>query len=240
MTNQPRVFISYARRDGEEYAAWLRRELESKEPEITLWQNRVRMEGGRNWWRQITEALDAVQFMVLVMTPAALASDVVRREWQYARQRGVCVYPVIGSPDLDFSAMPRWMANAHFYNLEKEWQIFVNYLKSPCTAPRVPFMARALPDGFVPRPGELDPLLAAVLDADRLNPTPCTAAFHGPGGFGKTTLATALCHYDDVITAYDAGILWVTLGDPGREPQRAGRAEQALRRADRPTPRLYR
>lgn len=67
MTNPPRVFISYARSDGEAFAAALRQRLEREEPEITLWQDRARMEGGKDWWRQITEALDAVQFMVLVM-----------------------------------------------------------------------------------------------------------------------------------------------------------------------------
>lgn len=213
MTNPPRVFISYARSDGEAFAVALRQRLEREEPEITLWQDRARMEGGKDWWRQITEALDAVQFMMLVMTPGALASPIVRQEWQYARQRGVCVYPVIGAPGLDFSAMPRWMASAHFYNLDKEWATFVNYLKSPCRAARVPFMARPLPDGFVERPGLLTPLRDALLDPQGLNPRPGLAALYGAGGYGKTTLALALCQRDEIITAYDAGIPWVTLGE---------------------------
>src|SRR5688500_210641 len=35
----------------------------------------------------------------------------------------------------------------------------------------------------------------------------------GRGGFGKTTLAVALCHDDDIITAFDDGVLWATLGE---------------------------
>jgi hypothetical protein len=85
----PRVFISYARSDGETFATDLRARLEFEEPEITLWQDRARMEGGKDWWRQITEALDGVQFMVLVMTPAVLQPPVVCKEWQYARQAPV-------------------------------------------------------------------------------------------------------------------------------------------------------
>ncbi len=77
----------------------------------------------------------------------------------------------------------RWMSKAHFYHLDREWQTFVNYLKSPCNAARVPFMAPELPQGFVPRPGQLDPLLDALLESGRLNPTPGAAAFYGPGGF---------------------------------------------------------
>src|SRR5262245_14314275 len=103
------VFISYARSDGEPFALRLRQQLEKQAPNITLWQDRKDMEGGRDWWLQITEALDNVGFMALVATPNALKSDVVRKEWRYARQQGVCVYPIKAVPDLDFSSLPRWM-----------------------------------------------------------------------------------------------------------------------------------
>jgi len=46
----PRAFISYARKDGEAFATALRARLESEQPEITLWQDRARMEGGVGWW----------------------------------------------------------------------------------------------------------------------------------------------------------------------------------------------
>ena len=45
------------------------------------------------------------------------------------------------------------------------------------------------------------------------NPRPGTVVLYGNGGFGKTTLAAALCHEDAAITAFDAGVLWVTLGE---------------------------
>src|SRR5438445_6214825 len=99
----PRVFLSYAHTDGEPFATQLRQRLEAEH--IPLWQDRVGMEGGRDWWQQITEALDKVEFMVLVMTPAAMQSEMVRKEWRYARQQGVCVYPVKAAPDLDFTSL---------------------------------------------------------------------------------------------------------------------------------------
>jgi hypothetical protein len=43
-------------------------------------------------------------------------------------------------------------------------------------------------------------------------PSRLTTALHGAGGFGKTTIAAALCHDEHVITAFFDGILWVTLG----------------------------
>jgi hypothetical protein len=51
MPNQPKVFISYARSDGEQLATALRKQLEETEPELTLWQDRARLEGGKDWWK---------------------------------------------------------------------------------------------------------------------------------------------------------------------------------------------
>ena len=96
MPKKPRVFISYSRKDGEAFAKRLRKKLEAKK--IPLWQDVISMEGGRDFWLQITEALDQVEFMVLVLTPGAMQSPIVRKEWRYARQQGVCVYPVKGEP----------------------------------------------------------------------------------------------------------------------------------------------
>src|SRR6185369_15630599 len=101
------VFISYARDDGEEFANDLRQRLEAEG--IPLWQDRVGMEGGRDWWLQIVEALDHVKFMLLVVTPNALKSDTVRKEWSQARQKGVCIYPVKGISDAEFANLPRWL-----------------------------------------------------------------------------------------------------------------------------------
>ena len=45
MAERPTVFISYARKDGEVFATKLRKRLETEHPEISLWQDRTRMEG---------------------------------------------------------------------------------------------------------------------------------------------------------------------------------------------------
>src|SRR6266536_6126385 len=55
----PRVCLSYARYDEESFATQLRQRLEAEH--IPLWQDRVGLEGGRDWWLQIVEALDRVQ-----------------------------------------------------------------------------------------------------------------------------------------------------------------------------------
>ena len=186
------MFISYARSDGEAFATDLRQKLD--QAHIPLWQDRVGMEGGRDWWLQITEALEQVVFMVLVMTPKAMQSESVRKEWRLARQRGVCVYPVMGSQNLDLSKLPRWMRKAHFYDLEHEWPKFINDLNTRPRITRVPFMAEDLPPDFVARPEEFDRLVALLYNAQLEEPVAITSALRGAGGYGKSTLAKALCH----------------------------------------------
>jgi predicted ATPase len=53
-------------------------------------------------------------------------------------------------------------------------------------------------------------------------------ALQGAGGYGKTTLATALCHDDRVIEAFDDGVLWTSLGETPRVVDEFARWYQAL------------
>jgi hypothetical protein len=151
------VFLSYARSDGEAYANELRQRLNQDLPSLPVWQDRPEIEGGVGWWRQIETALERVKFLVSVMTPAALASEVTAREWRAARQRGVCVFPVQG-PGFDFAdpRLPRWTARAHFYALDTQWETFLAHLQRGCQTTRVPFMAPDLPIGFVQRPKQFE------------------------------------------------------------------------------------
>ena len=210
MSNQPRAFISYARKDGEEIAKELSQRLEKEAPGIALWLDRAKMEGGKGWWKQIQDAIGQAKFLIIVMTEGALQSETTRKEWQYARQVGVCVYPV--KPEaakIDFERLPGWMQKAHFIDLQLEWASLLQHLRSPCQAMRVPFMAPDLPPNHVVRSKETDQLLQQVVG--RCQEVKSVSLF-GAGGFGKTTLAIALCHDDRVIETFDDGILWATLG----------------------------
>jgi len=209
----PEVFLSYARADGERLAAELRQRLAKEAPDIVVKYDRLFLEGGRNWWNQVAEAIEKVQFLLLLMTPAALDSGNVEKEWRHARRRGVCVYPVKDpkSP-IDFEKLPRWMWQAHCHDLEKEWPTLLGHLRAPCHALRVPFMAPDLPPHFVPRPTQFEALKTLLINPDRTQPVAIATSLTGAGGFGKTTLAAALCHDDDICFSFDAGILWVTLG----------------------------
>ena len=119
------------------------------------------------------------------------------------------------------------MASAHFYDLDiaEQEKRFLRQLESPCVTPRVPMMAPLPPADYVPRPEEFAALKAALLDPQG-EPVAITSALKGAGGYGKTTLAKALCADDAIQDAYHDGILWVTLGESPGEPQ--GRIEDLI------------
>jgi WD40 repeat protein len=214
MAKPPRVFISYMREDGQTPAAELRRRLEAED--IPLWPDLGHLAGERDEWQQAAQAIDQVKFMVLVMTPAAIRSDLVRKQWRYARQKGVCVYPVFEAKDLDFPLLPSWIRKVHFYNLNFEWPKLISDLHGDCQVPRIPFMVEDLPLDFVGRPAEVEQLVALLFDQKHEEAIASTVALSGAAGYGKTTLAKALCHDDDIRQVFHDGILWVTLGEhPG-------------------------
>ncbi len=214
----PRIFISYARSDGRAFAQELRRRL-VQEHSFAVWQDLSEMEGGKDWWLQIEAAIrhPDLEYLVLVITENSLRSEVVRDEWRLARQEGKCVIPVIGAEAVKtrIGSLPGWMQAAHFVDTgqPEQWQTFIRTLESRCEQPRVPMMAPRPPADFIPRPEQFEALrslLVTEADGQRVS---ITAALKGAGGYGKTTLAKALCHDDAVQQRFHHGILWVTLGE---------------------------
>src|SRR5215470_16334063 len=74
-------------------------------------------------------------------------------------------------------------------------------------------MADPLPAEFIQRPAEFEALMRLLLAQNRESPVGITAALRGAGGYGKTTLATAICHDQRIRITFKDGTLWVTLGE---------------------------
>jgi hypothetical protein len=212
-STQARVFVSYSRQDGEAFAGELRKKLLQKD--LLVWQDIVALEGGRDWWSQIEETIrsPALQHFVLVVTPAALASPVVRREIRLARQEGKTVSPVKGPGLGELGNLPRWLGQVFDLDLSEHFTTLIRVLKDQSRQKRVPMMAPEPPPDFVQRPKEFNALKAQLLNAKGDAVAAITAAFHGAGGYGKTTLAKALAHDPDIQDAYFDGILWASLGE---------------------------
>jgi WD40 repeat protein len=211
-----RIFVSYARKDGTDAARALRQRL--GDTGLSVWQDLVALQGGRDWWSQIEEALrsKSLEHLVLVLTPEALSRPVIRSEIRLARQEGKQVHPVRG-PGLDLSMVPRWMGHVIDADIPEQWDRLVTDLKGPSRQSRVPMMAPEPPADFAPRPKEFAELKAALLTGEGYAKSgglaAITAALRGAGGYGKTTLAKALAHDPDAQEAFCDGILWVELGE---------------------------
>ncbi len=77
----------------------------------------------------------------------------------------------------------------------------------------VPFMALGLPGHYTERVNKHKELIGKLLDQTRKN---STVVLQGGPGFGKSTLASALCHDLDVINTFTDGILWITFSESGQ------------------------
>jgi hypothetical protein len=207
-----RIFISYARRDGATFAADLHKKL--VERRLSVWQDIASLEGGRDWWSQIEEAIrsKALEHFVLVVTPAALDSAVMRQEIRLARQEGKTVSPIRGPGLGDLNKLPRWLGQLYDLDLPEHRNRLFGVLALPSRQKRVPMMAPEPLADFVKRPVEFDALKQKLLDP-KGDALAISAALKGAGGYGKTTLAKALAHDADIQDAYFDGVLWTELGE---------------------------
>ncbi len=85
---------------------------------------------------------------------------------------------------------------------------------STVEAGRRPWMAPPL-DRMVERP-ELGGRLVAALLVPAPTQVGLTTALQGAGGFGKTRLATWVCHQPQIDQRYPGGLLWATVGQEAR------------------------
>ncbi|MGF6789737.1 DUF4062 domain-containing protein [Paraburkholderia tuberum] len=75
-----------------------------------------------------------------------------------------------------------------------------------------PFLVPPMPVGFVARARETADIKRNLLSGTSHQAVAITAAIQGAGGFGKTTLASAVCHDPEIIAAFPGGVLWTELG----------------------------
>ena len=211
------VFISYARHDGRSVAEVLRVDLAGRG--FSVWQDVTDMQGGERWWRQIVEAIEGSAVMLLVVTEGILASPVVYDEWLHAHTAGTPVLPVTYDASL-VRRLPIWLSkvdilvldNRHADCEQARVRLYAQLTDPPTRQPR-PFTAPVLPRHFVNRPNKLDEITDHLLEAGHTRPRPGLVVVHGGGGFGKTTMAAAVCYDEHVRAAFADGVLWLQFGE---------------------------
>ncbi len=164
-------------------------------------------------------AIEGATQLVLILSRRALVSEWIKREWSHARLHGKRVSPVLADPTLTRADLPAWMRREEVFDIDpardrdnERWKSLVLGLRGDGRARRTPYMQGDLSTDFVPRPEEYRPLKAAVLAETPNRTVALTTALLGAGGYGKTTLANALCRDDDVRFEFSDGILRVEIG----------------------------
>jgi CRP-like cAMP-binding protein len=94
-TAGPEIFISYSRRD-ETFVRKLATDL--KKQRLQVWLDVFDIVPGQSWARQIGEALDECQLMVLILSPDSMLSENVEDEWNYYLDKHKFIVPILLRP----------------------------------------------------------------------------------------------------------------------------------------------
>ena len=215
----PRIFISYARKDGAELAQRLRKDLASHgfEP----WLDTHEIAGGDSWTDDIEAGIDGSDAVLALLTPGSYASRICRAEQLRALRKKRLVIPLLAKSDSDiplhlepdnFRDFSGSVSYGEQFDLLLEdlagsrggASLKAEYRTTYVTAPPLPL-------NFVPRPDEQQSLRQFVMaDADGI--AVALTALEGMGGIGKTMLAQSLCRDQAIQQAFPDGVLWVTAG----------------------------
>jgi hypothetical protein len=92
LSDQPRIFISYAHKDGKDLAQRLHRDLTDEG--FVVWLDTQRLTGGDIWRQEIAEAIDRAAVVVALLSSASYISDVCRVEQQRALEKRKPIIPI--------------------------------------------------------------------------------------------------------------------------------------------------
>ncbi|MEM9009190.1 MAG: toll/interleukin-1 receptor domain-containing protein, partial [Cyanobacteria bacterium P01_F01_bin.86] len=110
----PNIFLSYARADGKVAATRLRSELERAG--FQVWRDIEDMQGGQAWKEQLRQNIRTADTVVVLLTPAAVASKYVEWEWESALTLEKRVIPLLILP----CDVPEELGRLHYHNLSSE------------------------------------------------------------------------------------------------------------------------
>lgn len=219
-----RVFISYAHSDDAEFVEQLHRDLTRHE--IYVWRDREAMESrGTPFLSVIKDAIQTIDYLILVFGSGAKQSSVVQQEWECALSLCKAVLPVLRLGD--FSLLPPEIARIHAIDFREQskYEEAFNKLLQNLERKAVPLAhVIGVPDTLssdktLSRNAELTAIKALLLQDEGFGKKPRVISksdkrvgIWGMGGLGKTTIAQMLAADCDVRRAFPDGIYWLTIG----------------------------
>lgn len=221
-----RIFISYARTDGGDAAKRLVKLLTAKGH--SAWQDLRELGPEETVWPQIEKALKTTEFLIVLITPAALKSDYIRKEWREARRNGAPIMPVMAM-EQSRSTLPRWLRRGEVYDLGEpaHREKFLARLNSTGGTFRADWDAGLEIETFIDRPRLFAQIKAQLLSVTS-KPLSLTSALQGRGGYGKSVLAGEIARDPEIRDAYIDGVFWVSLGQDN--PDVLGQINYLIRR----------
>ncbi|ATX64619.1 TIR domain-containing protein [Roseinatronobacter bogoriensis] len=221
-----RIFISYARADGGDASERLIKLLASNGH--SAWKDLRELGPEKTVWPQIEQALETAEFLIVLITPAALKSEYIRKEWREARRNGATMMPVMAMKQ-SRSTLPRWLRRGEVYDLTEpaHREKFLARLNSTGGTFRADWDAGLEIETFIARP-RLFAQIKAQLLSETSEPLSLTSALQGRGGYGKSVLAGEIARDPEIRDAYIDGVFWVSLGQDN--PDVLGQINHLIRR----------
>jgi hypothetical protein len=223
----PLLFVSYAHSDSRDIALRLYEDLVNERCEV--WLDHARLPGQATWTRDIEIALKRSDVVLALLSQGSYRSDYCRAEQIVALRSGKCLIPLIVQSDTD---IPLHIETKRYFDLSDSSR-YREEIRAALTAVAARngallpecfldtlVSAPELREGYVDRPEALEGLQSALrgaLFSQAMTHETTLTAFVGPGGVGKTVLATTICHDAFFQAAFPDGILWLTFGQQPRD-----------------------
>jgi hypothetical protein len=99
MDEKPRVFISYARKDGRELALRLQGDLGARGFEV--WLDTSEIEGGASWGAAIEDAIEACGAALALLSHGSFVSEICRAEQLRCLRKHKRVIPLLVQADAE-------------------------------------------------------------------------------------------------------------------------------------------
>ena len=210
LIDRKQVFISYSHKDGEAFANYISEFL--SQIDAALWQDIHRMIGDHDIWTEVKNAIDESEHLVIVLTKNALQSGWVRREWFYALENGINVCPVIFDKNC-VGELSGWQKSRKYYDFESlsDKYRLLDVVKGSGVRDKLSRYIPEMPVKYIKR-DIVTKIRDRLIDKDG-NAIKTTIALIGPGGYGKTVVANAVCMDEDIRVVYSGGIIPVVIGN---------------------------
>jgi len=220
MTYSYDLFISYCRRDDEDFVRHLYNDL--IDHGLKVWWDRECMPSrALTFLQEIRNAIDDSSRLLAVVGPKAVESDYVLQEWIWASQFGNGIVPILRLGDYDL--LNEDFASLHCIDFRKDdlYQKALEDLSRILAEPMKPLgmfygKVPSLPPHFLYRKEDLDNVAKKLL-TDIREPTLSKSiqrpfVIHGMVGIGKSVLISAFSRSIETRRAFTDGIFWLTIG----------------------------